>query len=142
LLEDSLLYSPDPIKFAREFRKQLREDARQGIQQTETSTSSLLSQLATQGGNGNGNRELGDAEVPPRRRTLGDFTQYQGPRHHANIVMPPSARAIEINPTLLNYLIAHLFTEKDHEDPYNHLDDFYALIGTLGLQKEKKKLLA
>jgi hypothetical protein len=95
--------------------------------------------MATQGGggngngNGNGNRVLGNVEVPLRRRTLGDFAQYQGPRHHANIVMPPGARAIEIDPTLMNYLNAHFFDGKDHEDPCIHLDDFYALIGTLGV---------
>jgi hypothetical protein len=52
----------------------------------------------------------------------------------------PGARAIEINPTLLNYLNAHLFTGKDHEDPYNHLDDFYALIGSLGLQEGEEEV--
>jgi hypothetical protein len=53
--------------------------------------------------------------------------------------MPLGEKAIEINPTLLNYLNSHLFTRKDHEDPYNHLDDFYALIGTLGLQDGEEK---
>jgi hypothetical protein len=128
--EDSLLY---PIRLAREPRKQLREEAKQSSQHTENSNSSLLSNMATQIGNsnGNGHRELGKVEVP-QRRTLGDFAQYQGPRHHASIVKPPGEKGIEINPTLLNYLNAHLFTGKHHEDSYNHLDDFYALIGTLG----------
>ena len=113
-IKDSLLCSPDPVRLAIKIRKELREEARQSSQQTETLTSSLMSNMATQGGNengsvnGNGHRELGNVEVPQRRRTLGEFTQYQGPRHYAIIVMLPRAKAIEINPTLLNYLNAHL----------------------------------
>ena len=113
-IEDSLLCSLDPVRLAREIRRELREEARQSSQQTESLTSFLLSNMATQGGNdngsvnGNGHRELGNVEVPQRRRTLGDFAQYQGPRHYAIKVMLPGAKAIEINPTLLNYLNAHL----------------------------------
>ena len=87
-IKDSLLCSPDPVRLAWEIRKELREEARQSSQQTKTLISSLLSNMATQGGNDNGSvndkghRELGNVEVPPRRRTLGDFTQYQDPRHH------------------------------------------------------------
>jgi len=40
-------------------------------------------------------------------------------------VIPPQPRAVEIKPTFLNLVSAHLLSGKDHEDPYVHLDTFY-----------------
>jgi hypothetical protein len=115
--------------------KKLKEETKkQRNQQGDTSTSSSQIEMENAGngvngnGNGSGGRTVDNGDERPRRRTLGDYAQNQGPRIHASIVMSLEARAIEINPTVLNYLNAHLFAKEDHEDPYNHLDDFYAFI--------------
>ncbi|XP_068465847.1 uncharacterized protein [Phaseolus vulgaris] len=77
---------------------------------------------------------MAEQQEPPPRRTLGDYVMYQGPRHFSSIAIPTTAKALEINPDFLTLISAYQFTAMEHEDPYSHLDTFYALIGTMGFQ--------
>jgi len=40
------------------------------------------------------------------------------PKHLSDIVAPPTTKAMEMKPTFLSVIIAHLFIGMDHEDPY------------------------
>jgi hypothetical protein len=70
------------------------------------------------------------AEQPPltpsRRRVLGDYILYQTVnRQQSSIVLPNTATTVEIKPTYMNMLRGNSFTRKDHEDPFEHILDFY-----------------
>ena len=47
---------------------------------------------------------------PPQKRVLGDYALQQGPRHFSSIVVPNTARAIEIKPAHLTLVSANQFT--------------------------------
>jgi len=59
---------------------------------------------------------------------------YQGPMHFSSIVIPATAKALEINIDFLTLIGAYQFTAMDNEDPYSHLSIFYELVGTMGFQ--------
>ena len=75
------------------------------------------------------------AERP--RQTLGDYAAPQGPRNNSPMVLSADALALEIKPAYYNLILSHPFTGKDHEDPHAHLEIFYDLVGTMGLDSER-----
>ena len=81
------------------------------------------------GGNGNGR---GDGRGNPPRRTLGDYTMQEGPKHYSCIVILATEKPVEIKPSFLTLTSAHQFSRKDHEGPYAYLDTFIELVNTMG----------
>jgi len=79
------------------------------------------------------NGHVDPADSPPRR-VLGDYALQQGPRHFSSIVVPNTARAIEIKPAHLTLVSANQFTGMEHEDPYTHLSTFNELTATMGFK--------
>ncbi|XP_019450616.1 PREDICTED: uncharacterized protein LOC109352889 [Lupinus angustifolius] len=69
----------------------------------------------------------------PPRRTLGDNAMYQSPRHYPSIMIPHTARTVEIKLAYLNLVSVHQFMGKNYEDLYAHLDNFYELVVTMRL---------
>jgi len=73
-------------------------------------------------------------QLPPPRRTLGDYAMLQGPRHFSSIAIPATSRVLEMKPFFLSLISTHQFIAMDHEDRYTHLATFYELVGTIGFQ--------
>ena len=71
----------------------------------------------------------------PPRRTLGDCMVPRGPRNRRSVVLPDNARTIGMVPAFYNMLVAKPFTGKDHEDPHDHLENFYDMVATMGVQE-------
>ncbi|XP_019429801.1 PREDICTED: uncharacterized protein LOC109337307 [Lupinus angustifolius] len=131
--EEQLQYNPEIEKSTKSNRKKAKEKKQQGTQEAQCS-SKLAASSATQlekienAHNANDNNQTPN----PPRRTLGDYAMYKGPRHYSSIVIPHTARTMEIKPAYLNLVSAHQFMGKDYEDPYAHLDNFYELVATMG----------
>jgi len=77
---------------------------------------------------------MAEEQAHPPKRTLGDYVIYQWPRYFSSIVIPATAKALEIKPVFLTLISTHQFTAMDHEGQYSHLDTFYELVGTMGFQ--------
>ena len=73
----------------------------------------------------------------PPRRTLGDYSYQQGPKHYNSIVIPPfSNKVVELKSALLSLISSHPFAIMDHEDPYTHLSTFMELCSTIRASDE------
>jgi len=76
----------------------------------------------------------------PPRITLADYVVHQGPRHFSRFGIPPAAKGIHIKLAFLNLVSTHLFSGKDHKDPYAHLDTFYELCATMIFEIVQEKV--
>ncbi|CAL0334640.1 unnamed protein product [Lupinus luteus] len=138
--EEQLQYNPEIEKSAKSNRKKAKEKKQQDSQEAQCSSELATNpdiQLDKMENEHNANNN--NPRANPPRRTLGDYAMYQGPRHYSSIVIPHTARTVEIKPAYLNLVSAHQFTGKDYEDPYAHLDNFYELVATMGYSDTERK---
>jgi len=124
--EEQLLFDPDINKTLRQLRQSRKRE--QKIRAVEESCGAIMAE----GINGHENRQT--------RRTLGDYALQQGPRYFSSIVIPNTARAIEMKPAYLTLISSQQFTGLDHEDPYTHLSTFYELTATMGFKEQDKEV--
>ncbi|KAF1866279.1 hypothetical protein Lal_00024283 [Lupinus albus] len=135
--EDQLQFNPEIEKSAKSNRKKAKAKKKQGAQSSSQQTTIPDTQSVKMDDT---NTPPGNTErTNPPRRTLGDYAMYQGPRHYSNIVIPHTARTVEIKPTFLNLISAHQFSGKDYEYPYAHLDKFYELVATMGYNDNERE---
>jgi len=76
-----------------------------------------------------------DPADPPPVRVMGDYALQQGPRHFSSIVVPNTARAIEIKPAHLTLVSANQFTRMEHEDPYTHFVNILRIDSYHGIRR-------
>jgi len=119
--EEKLLFDPDINKTLRQLRQRRKCD--QKSRAVEESWGAIMAE------------EINGYENRQPRRTLGDYALQQGPRHFSSIVIPNTARAIEMKPAYLTLISSQQFTGLDHEDPYTHLSTFYELTATMGFEE-------
>ena len=82
------------------------------------------------------------AEVGAQPRVvLGDYSTPQGPRNQSPIVLSTEAQNLQIKPVFYTLILSHQFTRKDHGDPHSHLETFYDLVGTMGFEDARLKML-
>ncbi|XP_019457543.1 PREDICTED: uncharacterized protein LOC109357944 [Lupinus angustifolius] len=139
--EEQLQYNPEIEKSAKNNQKKVKEKKQQGSQEAQCSSEPATNpeiQLDKMENVHNANDN--NPRTNPPRRTLGDYAMYQGPRHYSSIVIPYTARTVEIKPTYLNLVSAHQFTGKDYEDPYAHSDNFYELVATMGYSDTEREV--
>jgi len=123
------------LLFEAEFERAVKRNRKtklkekQGNTREESSTTSSFSTHIFQEEN-----NMAEEPAPPPRRTLGDYVMYQGSMHFSSIVIPATAKALEIKPVFLTLISTYQFTTMDHEDPYSHLSTFYELVGTMDFQ--------
>jgi len=79
-----------------------------------------------------------DPADPPPRIVLDDYVLQQEPRHFSSIVVPNTARVVEIKSAHLTLVSANQFNGMEHEDPYTHLSTFYELTATMRFEDQDK----
>jgi len=125
--EEQLLFDPDINKTLRQLRQRRKRE--QKNQSRTTTGGKIMAEEA--------NGQADPTDLPPRR-VLGDYALQQGPKHFSSIVVPNTARVIEIKPAHLTLVSANQFTRMEHEDPYTHLLTFYELTATMGFEDRDK----
>ncbi|XP_019425057.1 PREDICTED: uncharacterized protein LOC109333933 [Lupinus angustifolius] len=138
--DEQLEYNPEIEKSTKRNRKKAKEKKKQGIEEAQCSSEQSEDSEPRSIQMENMQNAIGNNPRPnPPRRTLGDYTMYQGPRHYSSIVILHTDKTVEIKPVYLNLVSAHQFTGKDYEDPYAHLDNFYELVATMGYNDAQRE---
>ena len=133
--EQELQETSDPERLIREIKRKRAEA--QGIQQEEEERKSSPSSPQKSHSSHISESDAETILMAEPRQILGDYAAPQGPRNNSPMVLSTDAVALEIKPAYYNLILSHPFTGKDHEDPHAHLEIFYDLVGTMGLDADR-----
>ena len=130
--KDRLLFNPEIEAFARRNSAQTSQ-SRQGTPEGTPSSLHISSFRPEPIPMAGVEEEQPINNNPPPVVTLEDYAAPQGPRNSSPFVLSPEAMAMEIKPGHYNLIVTNQFTGKDHEDPHAHLETFYDLVATMGI---------
>ena len=138
-IEQELQETSDPERLIREIKRKSAAEALRK-QQEEVEGKSSPSSPKSSSSHSSVHISDTDSETIPMeerpRQVLGDYAAPQGPRNNSPMVLSTDALVMEIKPAYYNLILSHPFTGKDHEDPHAHLEIFYDLVGTMGLDAD------